>query len=238
MKKLLNLFVLLISMSGFVVKHATVLRTLVMTAAFLFSIYLGNSALLTAPVAVWFYVLSTAAYIGFLYMVLPENGLRHWIVRRWGGEQQGYLVYEAVLGFLFFVNGAAIGYMSVAFAGSLPLFIEEAILRPVAAFLFVIGWVVKIWATNVAGIDIYYWKDMFLGRKISRFVADGPYRFIHNPMYGVGQLQSYAVALWYQSWPGLLAALAYQLLVFSFYYLEERKFIANVYQKKTYQHAA
>lgn len=238
MKKLLNLIGLVLSMSGYVVKNATILRTIIMTLAFLLSIHLVNTPGLDASFAVLFYLISTAVYIGFLYLVLPEDGLRHWFMQQFGGEQQGYLVYEAVMGFLFFANGTAIGYINIAFKDSLPIAMDEAIVRPVAAVLFMIGWVVKIWATKVGGIDIYYWKDMFVGRKISRFVAEGPYRFINNPMYGVGQLQTYAVALWYQSLYGLLAALVYQLLVFTFYHIQEKRFIATVYLNKTYQQAA
>lgn len=238
MKKLLHLVGLTLSMSGFVVKNATALRTLVMTVTFLMSVHLVNSPEPDPVFALYFFLVSTAAYIGFLYLVLPGNGLRHWFMQRFGGEQEGYLTYEAVLAFLFFINGAAIGYIGVAYQNSLPVEVDSKIIRPAAVVLFAVGWGVKIWATNVVGIDIYYWKDMFLGRKISPFVAEGPYRYINNPMYGIGQLQTYATALWYQSLPGLIAALVYQLLVFSFYHYQEKKFIERVYLSKTYQQAA
>jgi protein-S-isoprenylcysteine O-methyltransferase Ste14 len=70
---------------------------------------------------------------------------------------------------------------------------------------------------------------MFLGRKITDFVVSGPYKYLNNPMYGIGQLQSYAIAIWYGSFYGLMAAALNQILIFSFYYFIERKFIKRVY---------
>ena len=95
--------------------------------------------------------------------------------------------------------------------------------------LFVIGFVIKIWSAYTVGIDIYYWKDMFLGRKICEFVVSGPYKYFTNPMYGIGQIQAYALALWYGSSIGLIVALVNQLLVFTFYFLVEKPFIKRVY---------
>lgn len=238
MKKLLNLFTLTLAISGFVPHHATILRTVVMTFTFFFSIHLINTEDFGPFWAVAFYLISTLAYIGFLYFVLPENGLRHWFMRTFGGERKGYLAYEAVLAFLFFINGTGIGYISLAFEDTLPFLPDIAFVRPIAVLLFVAGWVIKIWAAKVVGVDIYYWRDMFYGRKIGPFVAKGPYKFINNPMYGLGQLQTYATALWYLSLPGLIAAGLNQLLVFSFYHFQEKKFIRKVYLQKTYQHAA
>lgn len=238
MKKLLNLLSLTLAISGFVPGNATILRTIVMTFTFFFSIHLANSNSLNPVLAIWFFLFSTIAYIGFLYAVLPEKGLRHWFMKSFGGEKQGYLAYEAVLAFLFFVNGAGIGYVSVAFENTLPFMPSAEIVRPIAVLLFAAGWIIKIWAAKVVGVDIYYWKDMFFGRTVGPFVEAGPYKFTSNPMYGLGQLQSYATALWYLSLPGLVAAALYQLAVFSFYFLQEKKFIERVYLKKTYSHGA
>jgi protein-S-isoprenylcysteine O-methyltransferase Ste14 len=74
----------------------------------------------------------------------------------------------------------------------------------ITVFLFIVdGMGTKIWSAYVVGIPIYYWKDMFLGRKIGNFVVSGPYKYFNNPMYGVGQLQVYAIALYYDSLYGL-----------------------------------
>ena len=95
--------------------------------------------------------------------------------------------------------------------------------------LIVFGFIIKIWAAKVVSVDIYYWKDMFLGRKICDFAVTGPYKYFSNPMYGIGQLPAYAAALWYGSASGLIAAILNQLLIFSFYFLAEKKFIKRVY---------
>lgn len=91
------------------------------------------------------------------------------------------------------------------------------------------GFVIKLWAAQVVGWDIYYWKDMFLGRKISDFVVRGPYKYFANPMYGIGQIQAYGFAIWYGSTYGLGVALLNHSLVFIFFFLVEKKFIQRVY---------
>lgn len=233
MKKLSSLFALVLSVTGFVPRHATLIRTVMMAAAFIFSLYLLNASVLYPVTALSFYLISTAAYIGFIYLVLPQHGLRHWFMQAFGGEEKGYLAYEATLGFLFFLNGSSIGCVSLAFSNSLPLPITAEAVRSIAAVLFVTGWEIKLWSAKVVGVDIYYWKDMFCGRRIGPFVAEGPYKYVSNPMYGLGQLQSYATALWYLSLPGLVAALVNQLLVFSFYHFQEKSFIQRTYFKRS-----
>ena len=228
MKKVFQFIDLFLSVSGFVPAHATMIRTVVMAFTFFFTLNLINAPSLSHVFAVWFFLLSTAAYISFLYVVLPKNGLRLWLMKTFG-EEEGFLTYEAILSFLFFVNGTSIGYMSAAFKDSLPFSVDKDILQAFALMLFLSGWVIKLWAAKVVGVDIYYWKDMFYGKKITEFVVEGPYKFINNPMYGLGQVQTYATALWYLSFPGLIAALINQLAVFSFYHLQEKKFIKRVY---------
>ena len=96
--------------------------------------------------------------------------------------------------------------------------------------MFITGFSVKVLAAKAVSIEIYYWKDMFLGKKISDFVVTGPYKYLSNPMYGVGQLPAYASALWNGSKPGLIAAVINQVLIFSFYFLIEKRFIDRVYK--------
>ncbi|MDP2856064.1 MAG: methyltransferase [bacterium] len=229
-KKIRSFFELLLSILGYVPKHATVLRTIVMSAALAFSVYLALYQAHNSKLALVYFVIAEVFYIGFIYAVLSKNGYRHRFIKKWGDENKGFLAFEATLGLLFFNNGVGIGYVASATSGNLFGFISKEPLFAIAAVMFAVGFTIKILAAKAASIDIYYWKDMFLGRKIGEFVVTGPYKYFHNPMYGIGQLQAYAVAIWYGSAYGLLAALLNQCLVFSFFYLVEKKFINRIYQ--------
>ena len=97
---------------------------------------------------------------------------------------------------------------------------------------FIVGCVTKLWAASAVSVDIYYWKDMFLGRKVCDFVVTGPYQYLGNPMYGVGQLQAYAVAIWFGSPAGLAIAVINQCCVFLFYFAAEKPFIQRTYVRQ------
>ena len=231
LKKVYLFLILLISMAGYVPKNATILRTITMLSSLAFAIYLGNYQPDNSNLAILYFMLSEVFYLSFITIVLLKNGLRHWFIRRWGNENEGYLAYEAILGFLFFHNGVSIGYIASSSPESLFHFIHKDFLFTIVAILFITGFTIKIWAAKVVTIEIYYWKDMFLGKKISDFVVTGPYKYFRNPMYGIGQLPAYATAIWYGSEYGLIAAFLNQFLIFSFYYLIEKNHIKRVYQK-------
>src|SRR2546429_551970 len=56
----------------------------------------------------------------------------------------------------------------------------------------------------------------------------GPYRFLRNPMYTVGYLQTYGFALVTRSWPGLAAALIDHVAILLFYQLVEKPHFEKV----------
>jgi protein-S-isoprenylcysteine O-methyltransferase Ste14 len=225
----------MISMAGYVPKNATIFRSIAMIASLAFAIYLNNYQTNNSNLAIAYFLLSETCYISFITLVLSKNGFRHLFIRKWGNENDGYLAFEATLGFLFFHNGVSIGYIASSNPGGLFNFINKDLLLIIVAIMVISGFTIKILAAKAVTVDIYYWKDMFLGKKISDFVITGPYKYFKNPMYGIGQLQAYAIAIWYGSTYGLFAALINQLLIFSFYYLVEKEFIKSVYQKKILQ---
>lgn len=229
LKKINDYFVLLLSICGYVPKHATLLRAVTMSSALAFSFYLIYFQTYNSKLALAYFILSEIIYIGFIYSVLPENGYRHWFIKKWGGEDKGFSVFETILGFLFFNNGASIAYIASSTPGNIFNFIPKEFLLMIVVVMLGVGFMVKILATKVASVDMYYWKDMFVGRKICDFITTGPYKYINNPMYSVGQLQAYAIAIWYGSALGLFVALLNQCLVFSFFFLEEKKFIKRIY---------
>jgi protein-S-isoprenylcysteine O-methyltransferase Ste14 len=227
--KIWHFIEIVISMAGYVPKNATILRTIVILASFVFSLYLGRYQPLNSDLAIVYFIFSEIFYLGFISTVLTENGLRHWFIRRWGDENRGYQAYETVLGFLFFHNGISIGFIASSTPDSLFHLANNNLIFIIIPLIFISGFIIKIWAAKVVSINIYYWKDMFLGRKICEFVVTGPYKYFSNPMYGIGQLPAYATAIWYGSKYGLIAAFLNQFLIFSFYFLVEKRFIKRVY---------
>lgn len=226
-----HFLILLISMAGFVPKNATLSRMITMVSSLIFALYVVNYQPYNTKLSVSYFLISEVLYLSFLVIVLSKNGLRHWFVEKWGNE--GYLIYEAILGFLFFHNAISIGYIASSSPETLFLFIHKDFLSVFVLIVFVSGYTVKLLAAKAVTIEIYYLKDMFLGKKISEFIVSGPYKYFSNPMYGIGQLPAYATAVWYGSIYGLIAAFLNQILIFSFYYLVEKKFIKRVYQKST-----
>jgi len=235
LKKIGQLIVIVISMAGYVPKNATILRTLVILSSLIFSFYLSRYQPLNSNLAIAYFIISEIFYLGFISVVLRENGLRHWFIRIWSNENKGYIAYETALGFLFFHNGVSIGYIASSTPDSLFYMADKGSIFIIVPVIFISGFITKIWAAKVVTIDIYYWKDMFLGRKISEFVVTGPYKYFSNPMYGIGQLPAYATAIWYGSKHGLIAAFLNQFLIFTFYFLVEKKFIRRIYQNDAMQ---
>lgn len=185
--------------------------------------------------AIVYFVCSTIVYIGFIFLVLPDRGLRLKLIEKLG-EEKAYLYYEGFLAFAFLHNGFGLSFISQSSKGSVMFeSIPTAIIIITAVVLVCVGLGVKIWSAYVVGIPIYYWKDMFLGRKVSDFVITGPYKYFSNPMYGIGQVQVYAIAIYYNSVYGLIFGAINQLLVFLFYFIVEKPFIYRTYiqpQKK------
>lgn len=229
-EKLIDYLILIISKAGFVPKNATFVRSITMTASVVFTYYLTNHHPLNSNLAIAYFLAFEVLYMSFIVFVLSKDGLRHLFIRTWG-EEKGYLAFEAILGFLFFHNGVSIGYIASSTPGNIFHFIPENFLLILVTVLFITGFTIKILAAKAVTIEIYYWKDMFLGRKIADFVVSGPYKYLNNPMYGLGQMQAYAMAIWYGSAYGLGAAFLNQGLLFIFYYLVEREFINRVYKR-------
>lgn len=216
-------------MSGFVPKHASIPRIIAIASSIAFSMVLVYYQPANATLGVVYFIISDILYLGFIFLVLSENGFRKWFINRWKSEEDGYLAFEAILGFLFFHNAASLGFISSSSPGDLFDFIKKEILIIIVTLMALTGFIIKIWSAKVVSIDIYYWKDMFLGKKITEFVETGPYKFLNNPMYGIGQLVPYAFAIWYGSLTGLIAAMVNQILIFTFYFTVEKKFIQRVY---------
>ena len=228
MRRIQKLIYTILSISGFVPNHLTLTRLIFMGTSVWFSIAILPQ-FFVLKYAIGYFLISTILYIGFIYLVLPKKGLRLNLIKKFG-EEKAYLYYEGFLAFAFLHNGISLSFISQSSAGYGPWDgIPSTITIIIAILLTALGLGTKIWAAYVVGIPIYYWKDMFLGRKIQHFVVSGPYKYFANPMYGIGQLQVYAIALYYESFYGLLFGAINQSLIFLFYLTVEKSFIKRTY---------
>jgi protein-S-isoprenylcysteine O-methyltransferase Ste14 len=152
------------------------------------------------------------------------------------GEERAYQLWQMSLGIIFLNQGLCQAAIIKVFGFSFHFYLPPQLILFSGGFLILTGTTLKIWATYLVGLDIYYYKDLFLNR-ITRtvesepYVKSGPYKFFSNPMYGVGNLQAYGAAIWYLSWPGLVIAVVFQISIYVFYYLIERPFIHTTYLK-------
>jgi protein-S-isoprenylcysteine O-methyltransferase Ste14 len=225
---------LISSMAGFVPGHASIPRLISFLASLVFSVWLTIQHPHNSVFALLYFFIAESLYIGFLSIVLSRPGLRLWFRKKWG-EEKGYLIYEAILGILFFHNAFSIGYVASSTKGYFNFHSAGNVILTISATFFFTGFIVKLMAAKAVSTEVYYWKDMFLGRRICSFVESGPYKYLSNPMYGVGQIQAYSAALWYGSLYGLFAAFINQFLIFTFYFLFEKKFISRIYTRVKYR---
>lgn len=175
-----------------------------------------------------FFVFSLLFYYGgnswILASKIPQKAIQRY------GEDRAFRQYETVLAIMFINQGLGVGVMtSLTMGDSLTLPISEALAHGLGGGFFAVGLVVKVWATVVLSIDIYYYRDMFLNRRVCDFVSSGPYKVFSNPMYGIGQIHGYGAAIWSRSLGGLIAIAICHVLIYVFYYSVERPFVRRVY---------
>ncbi len=174
-----------------------------------------------------YFLLTLVFYYGGNAVILRSELPVHAIARL--GEERAFRAYETLAGLMFLNQGLGVGCMAALHVPSWEQTVPAPLVLAAGAALFVVGLLVKLWATLTVGVDVYYFRDMFLGRPLAHVCHDGPYRFLRNPMYSVGQLQGYGYALLYGSLPGLVAAAAGHLLIYAFYLVAERPFVRSTY---------
>lgn len=99
---------------------------------------------------------------------------------------------------------------------------SPALSAAAGAMLAIVGLGTKLWAARTLGSDAYYWHNFFEPDEAIGPVSSGPYRFVSSPMYTIGYLQTYGLALLLRSFPGILAAVFSQVAILAFYYLIEK----------------
>lgn len=220
-----RLVLTLLAMMGWRIEHLN----LAWLAGGLASLALAQGLMKLADerLIVAYFLATLVFYYGGNWILLVSRFPARTIARL--GEERAFRLYETILGLMFLNQGLGVGAMATLHWPRYEGLTPAPVLLAAGIALFAVGALVKLWATLTVGVDAYYFRDMFLGRPLAPESVGGPYRFIRNPMYSVGQLQGYGYALLYASLPGVLAAAAGQALIYVFFFAAERPFLKRVY---------
>lgn len=188
------------------------------------SVYIGNLAiendfLVQFAISCWvFYYIGKTLILG--------TGIKRWMIRKFG-EERAWLYFQMILGLMFFNVGTGMSAAALHLQGAFSL--SPTLMWGLVIPMFIAGFGIKYWATWVIGIDVYYYKDLFHGKSHGEWTEAGPYKWLNNPMYGIGYLHSYCLGIMFGSEWGLGYAAACHLGILVFYRYTEKPFIIRTY---------
>ena len=173
---------------------------------------------------------SRLAYVLFIGIALRRQERQQAAARRYGPEE-AFRRFRR-LAFLFMNNDAvAFILLCVVTRGTLDLPVSRSVAVAVGALLVILGLGTKLWAARTLGGNAYYWYNFFVPPAASQPALHGPYRFVSNPMYTIGYLQTYGLALIVGSLPGLLASVFSQAAIFGFYFVVEKPHFERLHRR-------
>jgi protein-S-isoprenylcysteine O-methyltransferase Ste14 len=165
-------------------------------------------------------IASRLAYVVGVGVALVRQDRSQAFTRRVGVEA-GYRRFRRMASVL--MNNDAVGLilLSVVTRDTLHLPVGRIVLLAAGGALVVLGGGTKIWAARTLGSEAYHWHNFFApDDRVPE--PSGPYRFLKDPMYTVGYLQAYGLAIGCASWPGLIASAFAQAGIITFHQLVEK----------------
>ncbi len=168
-----------------------------------------------------YHLASRLAYVLWVGITLTRQRHRQAMTRAMGIDA-GFAWFRRRASLLMANDAASFVVLCVATRLSLPAGIPRGLNWGISALLIGAGIGTKAWAARTLGRDAYYWHNFFGPAKQAALRSPGPYRYLDNPMYTVGYLQAYGLALAAGSLPGLALALFDQVAILAFHRLVEQ----------------
>jgi protein-S-isoprenylcysteine O-methyltransferase Ste14 len=179
--------------------------------------------------ALAYHLTSRLAYVLWVGWALRRERHTGHYARTYGAEV-GFRRFRRVAAALMNNDGVGFVVLCLLTRGTLPVAAPWWLLVALGAALAGVGIGVKLWARAAAGSDRYYWRDFFSAPTAPLEPAAGPYRFLKNPMYTVGNLHLWGLALGVASLPGLGAALFDHVAILVFNHVVERPHVNRRYR--------
>src|SRR5688572_21374995 len=174
-----------------------------------------------AVIALAYHLASRLAYVLYIGIVLSRQERTAYFTSRYGVER-GFRRFRRVAATLMANDAVSFIVVCLLSRDTLAVELPPGVTVVVGAVLVLVGLLTKAWAAATLGGKAYYWHNFFKPAERSVPNSSGPYRFLKNPMYTVGYLQTYGFALLTGSLPGLVAALFGQAAILLFYLWVEK----------------
>ena len=171
-------------------------------------------------IALSYHLASRLAYVLYVGLTLHRQDRTAYLTRRYGAEA-GFRRFRRAATFVMANDAVSFVVLCLVGANTLHVGLPRGLEITVGAALALVGVAMKMWAAATLG-DGYYWHNFFTPADRIVPKAAGPYRWLKNPMYTVGYLPSYGLALATASALGLIAALFDQCAILTFYHLVEK----------------
>jgi protein-S-isoprenylcysteine O-methyltransferase Ste14 len=180
------------------------------------------------PTAMEYFVAMFLIRYLFLFGGFVRGGFVPRMIKHWG-EAKAWNIYEFFTSVMFFQRSLTFGFLTDLTQWTVLDYLPPQYANSAKTLSLVLGFAlmglgtwVNVHATLIIGIDVYYYKDLFLRRALGEFKVEGPYKYFSNPMYGVGQLSAYGAALAVGSVAGLMVTLLNQISMYIFYFTVEK----------------
>jgi protein-S-isoprenylcysteine O-methyltransferase Ste14 len=171
-------------------------------------------------IALAYHLASRLAYVLYVGLTLRRQDRTAYLTRRYGPEA-AFRHFRRVAAIVMANDAVSLGVLCLVSANTLHVGLPRGLTVAVGAVLALVGVAMKMWAAATLG-DGYYWHNFFAPADRVVPKAAGPYRWLKNPMYTVGYLPVYGLALATASVFGLVAALFDQCAILTFYHLVEK----------------
>lgn len=166
-------------------------------------------------------ILSRLAYVLFVGTVLRREDRTGVYTERFG-RAEAFRRFRRTATLIMNHDAFAFILLCVVTRNTWQLPLARGVTLAIGAVLAITGIGTKVWAARTLGGDAYYWHNFFDPDEAVGPVSSGPYRFISSPMYTIGYLQTYGLALILRSYPGLIVAGFLQVSILVFYFLIEK----------------
>jgi protein-S-isoprenylcysteine O-methyltransferase Ste14 len=166
-------------------------------------------------------ILSRMAYVLFVGTVLRREERTGMYTARFG-RAEAFRRFRRTAALVMNHDALAFILLCVVTRNTWKLPVAAGVTFAIGAALCIIGLGIKFWAARTLGSNAYYWHNFFDPDEAGGPVATGPYRFISSPMYTVGYLPTYGLALMVRSFPGLIVAGFLQVAILIFYVVIEK----------------